>query len=333
MNGRSRLTAFLAIAVLLAAATTAFVWVTVQQRPAAAPSSGPRLEAVRSRPHLVFRSADSDAGTYGRVAVVPLDEPAAAPVFTEVSCDRVDAVGSRMLCVRPRAGGFTGFEAEVLGADGSVVESWPLPGVPSRARLSPDGSMAATTAFVTGHSYAGAAFSTATEIREVGGPRHGNLESFTLRVDGEVLRAPDVNFWGVTFAGDGRTFFATAASGGRTWLVRGDLRARTLTAVRENAECPSLSPDGTRVAYKRRVDDSTRPWEAAVLDLGSGRETVLPQTRGLDDQLAWLDEDTLLYGLARTDSPGASDVWSVAADGESAPKVLIADAWSPAVVR
>lgn len=37
--------------------------------------------------------------------------------------------------------------------------------------------------------------------------------------------------------------------------MRGDVTARTLTTVHRNVECPSLSPDGTRVAYKKRVKE------------------------------------------------------------------------------
>ncbi|WP_435885828.1 hypothetical protein [Streptomyces erythrochromogenes] len=58
--------------------------------------------------------------------------------------------------------------------------------------------------------------------------------------DGGPYRSADVNFRGVTFADDERTFYATMAAGGRTHLVRGDLAERTVTTLRENVECPSL---------------------------------------------------------------------------------------------
>ena len=46
----------------------------------------------------------------------------------------------------------------------NTLASWPLAGIPSRTRVSPDGVFVASTAFVTGHSYAGGGFSTETRI-------------------------------------------------------------------------------------------------------------------------------------------------------------------------
>jgi hypothetical protein len=215
-----------------------------------------------------------------------------------------------------------------------VAESHALPGIPSRTRLSEDGTLVATTTFVNGHSYMTSGFSTATRVREVGGRDHGNLEKFQLSIDGREVAPADRNIWGVTFVDD-RAFFATVGTGGRTYLVRGDLDARTLTSITENAECPSLSPDGKRVAFKVDVaKGAVKVWQVAVLDLGSGRRTLLSGSpRGVDDQVEWLDDDTLLYGLAREDEPGVTDVWALDARADASPALLIEDAWSPSVVR
>ena len=86
-----------------------------------------------------------------------------------------------------------------------------------------------------------------------GGERWGNLEKFQLVVDGREVNPVDRNVRGVTFVDDD-TFYATVAAGGSTWLVEGDLTDRTLTSVSRDAESPSLSPDGTRVAFKVDVD-------------------------------------------------------------------------------
>ncbi|MFP3570759.1 hypothetical protein, partial [Paraburkholderia sp. SIMBA_030] len=85
-------------------------------------------------------------------------------------------------------------------------------------------------------------------------------EDFALLVNGSRLQPEDRNIWGVTFVpGQADTFYATAASAGRIWLVRGSLSGRTLTAVHDNVECPSISPDGTRIAYKKNVGGSQTP--------------------------------------------------------------------------
>jgi hypothetical protein len=54
-------------------------------------------------------------------------------------------------------------------------------GSPSRARLSADATRAASTVFVTGHSYLDTGFSTVTEIVDATtGKGFGNLETFRI---------------------------------------------------------------------------------------------------------------------------------------------------------
>ena len=207
-----------------------------------------------------------------------------------------------------------------------------ITGGPSRARVSADGSRAASTVFVAGHSYLDAGFSTVTEVVDTAtGKGLGNLETYRIVKDGAPYRSADVNFWGVTFATDD-TFYATLGTRGRTYLVRGEVGTRELTVLRENAECPSLSPDGTKVAYKKATGSaSARRWRFTVLDLASGVETALPETRSIDDQLAWLDADHVLYGVPRGET-GRTDVWVSPLSGGQ-PRLLVPDADSPAVVR
>ena len=69
-------------------------------------------------------------------------------------------------------------------------KSWPLPGVPSRTRISADSSLVAQTSFVTGSSYGTARFSTETTISAVNGIDYGELEDFTLLVDGAPRSPP-----------------------------------------------------------------------------------------------------------------------------------------------
>ena len=338
MSLRTRLLALLAFTLVVVSAATAYA---IQQRdqverqrntpPAAEVTTVAKIE---SGPRIVFRHTGVD-DSYGLIAMVPLDEPGGARAFVDIPCDRVAAWEGGAFCLATERGVVTKFRAHVLGPDWAVQRSRPVPGIPSRTRVSPDASLVATTSFVAGHSYMSTGFSTATEVHEIaGGQDWGNLERFTLTIGGREVRPADLNVWGVTFV-DNEVFYATAGSGDRTWLVRGDLDDRTLTSVTSDAECPAVSPDHTRVAFKIDLEPgAAKVWGLAVLDLASGERTVLQRgPRGVDDQAEWLDDNTLLYGLPRDDEAGVTDVWSLDTSSDAQPRLLIEQAWSPTVVR
>lgn len=290
--------------------------------------------AVLKKDSVLFRNTAPGAG-YGMIGTVPLSEPAGERTLAGVACDRVYGTMESILCLKTNRGLVTNFEAVLLNPDWQPTGSWAVPGIPSRTRMSADGSLVATTVFVSGHSYGSGGFSTETSIRAPQGGGTGNLEDFALLVNGTRVTAADRNIWGVTFApGHSDTFYATAASSGRVWLVQGSISARTLTAIHDGVECPSLSPDGTRIAFKKNTGGSLAAhWRVAFLDLGTGRETVLSETRSVDDQIEWLDDQTLLYGLARDSGSGDSDIWQIKADPAARSSLYIEHAWSPSVVR
>jgi Tol biopolymer transport system component len=327
--------------VLLAAMLGAggYVWRVRQSQAktlAAAPAvvQGGDVAALRTQPHLTFRST-ALGPSYGRVAVVPLSQPDGPRAFTPASCERVYATDHDAICVSADRGVVTTYRAQLLDASWNPAKNLPLTGIPSRARLSRDGTLAATTTFVFGDSYANPGqFSTRTTIARTDGTVVGDIEKFRLVIDGKTSTAADKNLWGVTFADDD-TFYATAATARKTWLVKGSLSQRTVTAIRGDVECPSLSPDGTRIAFKKHGDLPPGRWRLAVYNLKTGTETLLAEKHSVDDQVEWLDDATLIYGLPRTAGNGAdtSDVWRVPANGGGSPQVLVHDAWSPAVVR
>jgi dipeptidyl aminopeptidase/acylaminoacyl peptidase len=262
----------------------------------------------------------------GRVASVPLADTSGPRRVSSLSCKRFYTAGGRGLCLADASGPLPGSTAVFVDRGLTERRRVDVSGVPNRAKLSADGRMASWTTFVTGDSYAQAGtFSTRTAIFD------GETEVYASNIEGTrvegVKPAGDRNFWGVTFTADDRTYYATLSTAGKTYLIRGDAAEESAKVVRENAECPSLSPDGTRLAFKKRVPgDGARPWRQHVLDLTTMVETPLAETRGIDDQVVWLDDDTIAYGL-----PGEG-IWAVRADGEGAPRQLVPHASSPSVV-
>ncbi len=108
-----------------------------------------------------------------------------------------------------------------------------------------------------------------------------------------------------------------------------------MKVIADAVECPSLSPDGTRVAYKRPLPGQQRRWRLHVLNLRTMADTALAETRSVDDQVEWIDDSRIAYGVQDEGPPPTLDVnlWTVPADGSGAPAMFLAHAASPAVVR
>ncbi len=297
------------------------------------PAAETSLATVVAGPHIVFRNTNRRSN-YGMAAAVSLADPSGPRAITVAACDRVYAAAQRYLCLSSSFGVVTTYSAHVLNSDLEDEQSLPLNGIPSRARMSRDGTLAATTSFTAGDSYAGTSFSTRTVITKVDGASSGNLEDFTLIHDGEHIAPVDRNYWGVTFAADDDTFYVTVQWSKHTWLARGSLSRRTIVTLRSDAECPSLSPDGKQIIYKQRGGLPPGQWRLVRYEVATGQVTPLAETRSVDDQVEWLDNSHVIYGIPRTGTEAAvDDVWEVASDGSGKPKMLIPEAWSPAVVR
>ncbi len=110
----------------------------------------------------------------------------------------------------------------------------------------------------------------------------------------------------------------------------GSVRDRRLRPDAPEVGSEALSPDGTRLIVKRRLGERGF-WQLGVLDLSSLVVRPVDQGgRSADDQVEWLDDRHLLYHDA---SEAGTSIWVVAADGQSPPRVLIPEAFSPVVVR
>jgi hypothetical protein len=289
--------------------------------------------------YLVFRST-ALGSTYGSLALAPLDALGGASTITTLHCVRVHMAAGAGVCLNTDPGGlpFPTYRAIVFDAELRPRHTFPRSGgVPSRARVSPDGHLAAITVFVNGHSYAAASFSTLTTVvdLESGDMLIDNIEKFTILRDGKPLREIDFNIWGVTFARDSRRFYATLRTGGRTYLIEGDVKTREARVLRENVECPSLSPDNTRLAFKKREDGGFGPvtWRLSVLELKTLEDWPLSEKRSVDDQVEWLDDRRVLYSLPE-EGTAVTNTWVVPADGGGEPpRLFMPNAYSTVLLR
>ena len=299
------------------------------------PIAGPdELQAIQSGSHLVFL-AQAEA-PYGQVKITGLDLDSSASAQTALACGRIHYAAGNGLCLIQDTAVSDPLAPPIVwvtlfGSDFKPRQQFSTEGILSRARISPDGKYAAFTVFVTGHSYMDASMSTATVLLDTAtGANLGNLEEFETWKDGQLYQAPEFNFWGVTFAQDSNRFYATLRNGNTTYLVQGDVAARKLSVLHENVECPSLSPDGTRLAFKKLMGNR---WQLTVLDLATMKETTLAEPEGIDDQVEWLDNDHILYQKADYDPPKWVSVFVIPADGSGKPEVFLPNATSPVVVR
>jgi len=335
MSRRAVAFAVLATACIAAAATAVVVAVVgarEQRRDVQRTVAADRADVGRllrgTGPLVVFREVDRGRpARYGTLSVAPVT-PGGRPgraLAAGSACTRLAYAAGRGLCLDTEG---THMTAAVLDAHLKTTHQMDLAGIPSRARISPDGRWGGVTAFVVGHAYAAPGkFSTVATILDLRtGRAVGDLEhDFTVTDGSTVLDAPGRNFWGLTFAADGDTFYATAATGTRTWLIEGSIRRRRAHTIHANVECPSLSPDGTRIAYKKAIGRNPTRWRFGVLDLATGRETPLAETRSIDDQLAWLDDGHVLY--ADTEQT----TWVVPSDGSGRPQAWLHGADSATV--
>ena len=326
MNARNRVLLAAGLSALLIAIAVGYVIVAGHRGTAKAAAAA----TVDARPgdRILFRSTAPDS--YGRVATVGRGSGAGPRTISGVACDRVYAAAGSVICLRPD-GPLATYQLAILGSRLSVIQTYPLVGVPNRARVAPSGHVLAWTVFVTGDSYNGGKFSTRVGMIDTAtGETVDTLETYAVTRDGRPYKAVDLNFWGVTFADD-RHFYATMSTAGHRYLIAGDITVQTVRTLAGNVECPSLSPDGTRIAFKSAIGGNpVKGWRLSVLNLATMTRTSLAETRSVDDQAAWLGNNTVMYALRR--GTRAADVWSVPADGTGRPAVLIPNAESPAAL-
>jgi hypothetical protein len=293
------------------------------------------LDDVRRQPHLLFVSTRAGEA-FGKVGAVALSQPDGAPAETDLACTRVHYASGRGLClVDARGQKDPPLVAMALGRDLEPTGRFVLDGPPSRVRMSANGRVGALTVFVVGESYA-CAFATKTLLVDPATASvRDDLKDFAILRGQRRLAAHDPHYWGVTFARDDARFFATLRMDGHTYLVAGDRAARTVTILREDVECPSLSPDGRHVAFKKATGAKGQ-WRLHVLDVETlADRPVAGETKNIDDQPEWLDDDHVVYGyVAAAGLPHvAANIWVAAIRGAEPSRIFVRSAVSPVVVR
>lgn len=309
--------AYVAVATRSAGDTTSDTRPRVVVDDRGATAAGPGSE-------LLVRAVDPDHprlnGRAYRTELRPGTKPAEAG---GLACERIHASsGGDGLCLAVKPNGFS-YEGLIFDRGFRPRARFAVPGVPDRARVSADGRYGAFTTFLSGHTYSAGVrqFSTHTAIVDMrSGEALLTLDDLTVERDGKRFERADSNFWGVTFAGGDR-FYATLGAGGEHYLLEGRVGTRRARVIRGHVECPSLSPDGTRIAYKRRIGDQDR-WRLHVLDLRDGGDVALAERRSIDDQPEWLDDGRVVYSDDRS-------VFVVPADGGGRPHRLVTRASSP----
>lgn len=338
---------FVAVIVICTIGVAVYVQRRQQARAVAAPGATPfldladpavaaRVEQVRGVPHVVYLSRRTDS--FDQVGLAPIANPDKSLLLAAPACERSYFGSKTGLCLvinrdslSPKA--FAVFVDHAL----RTTRQLPLDGLPIRARVSADNRWAAATVFVTGESYSGD-FTTRTSLFNLeDGSVIDSLETFTTERDGKVFKAVDFNFWGVTFFPSGDRFLATLGTGGKRLLVEGDIARRRLKVIQDDVECPSLSPDGKQIVFKRasKVRGAWRLW---TMRLESGEAwPVTDEDRYIDDQAEWLDNDRVLYGLLYGEGvpENALSIWVSDVSRESGfdAKIFVRSASSPSVVR
>lgn len=276
---------------------------------------------------------------YGKLAAI--DDEGERHFFGP-RCGRAHASAGLAVCIESDEELLPSWTARIFDfTDASLPEITSEPASrPSRARVDPRGARVVWTSFVTGHDYLSPG-EFATETRYV---KTENLETYTASQirRGEVedrFLAVDGNWWGASFDPSSKDHvYLTYGSGDETEVVRSDQSRIRFESAFDNASCPSVSPDGELIVFKRPIEGKEAPQSLVLRGLNTGDERVLNEDRFVDDQVEWLDNDTILYTLVReetaTGPQPAFDIWSLdISDPEAEPQLHLPFADSPGIYR
>ena len=324
-----RAISILASAALLVGAASVVAWLRAGNG-TVSPAAVVLGDLVLKPPFVIFRTlAPQDA--HGHVAVVSLDPGEAARHVSTLACARVHYAGGAGLCLVIESAPDSSINvAYVFDHTFTRRHRLVLPGVPTRARVSPNGRRASITTYAETEAPEGERLVTDSVIIDVAsGSVLANLRSFRIEHEGPPLTGP-VDISSVAFEPDGDRFFATLATATTRYLVAGSVDERRLTTLRDGVASEALSPDGRHLVVKRR-GAGPAVWRLVVIDLHTWAERALNQgSRSVDDQVEWLDNDHVMFHDVVDDTTA---VWMLPIDGITAPRVYLRDAFSAATQR
>ncbi|KAG1647470.1 hypothetical protein GQR58_030576 [Nymphon striatum] len=255
------------------------------------------LDVDLTTPDNLFVVSRVPGDDYERLTLIQDDGTRLLLPFT---CSRAHVGGGVLMCMSPRDSVVPTWEAVAYDlTDPELGELMRRPAaLPSRARVDPSGQFVAYTEFVSGHDYTSAGeFSTRTVV---------------YGLDDDDL-----------FISDSGERWRRSLPGQRSQLLGCLYSEATNEAEPLNLEgsCPSVSPDGRFIVYKRADFDRAVLGEESNIrlvlhDTDTGQERLLGETRFVDDQVEWLDEDTIVYAIKRDDEESIQPAYDVcAADG------------------
>ena len=118
-------------------------------------------------------------------------------------------------------------------------------------------------------------------------------------------------------------------------IMRGTLSDMTIEPTGQVGSCPSLSPDSKTLVFKEMRQDET--FELVAVDVATNTKQKLGETRSVDDQVEWLDNDPILYAVhpegGATAVQPVFDIWKLEIADGSEPVLFLPNADSPAACR
>jgi len=266
---------------------------------------------------------------YGKAAIRKTD---GSREILDIRCLRLHATNQALICLNnPRISSNVAALYNISGDETSIINSWATLS-PSRARISNDNKHASTTVFASGSSYEDVGeFKTFVEMIDVeNSDERKRLSEYTYdEADAKKFSNLDGNFWGVTFAPD-NAFYATFGLGNDVEIIKGSLSEESIESTKFVGSCPSVSPDGKTLVFKERVGDK---FQLVAVNLVTDEKTVLNESRSVDDQVEWLDNETILYSIHKDEEveevQPEFDIWSLKINNSSSPELFLPNADSP----